>query len=399
MLSFLYRGFVIAGNIGDDILFFIFCKMVSIVMKKYRTIDDISFIHGFKLTDYDVEVLGGGSIIHPLETQFTNFNFKKILFINGTGTTDCNIIDKKIIKMIDNDSIIDEISTYKDDRMSLNCNNILKMTKKFGGVRGIYEKKVYRNHTNNDISVINDIGILASILHKNTTIKIDSHGRKIVLVNPIKIGGVDALKDENMTYEEYNAYIDKVLIDFSLLMINDKSFFVYIADFTNNRSEYYYNKIQGMLTKENKKYVGYFNVTNNFENSLSVIKQSYIVIGTRLHTNIIANSFDIPTISIAYGVKHINYNITNNLNEFYVPTYTKYLTVSKLNEIMDNIVNNYSKIKYKISTIRENTYSQYFHEIDNLLSMFYNKDLSKKISIKYGIMNSIFAGIDIKDIE
>ena len=95
----------------------------------------------------------------------------------------------------------------------------------------------------------------------------------------------------------------------------------------------YYDKIIITLPEEDKKYLNYMKHNKtDIQTSLAIIEQCYLIIGTRLHTNIIANSFLIPSIHIAYGIKHINYCLTNNLPNSYIPTYIRYLSSDALIE-------------------------------------------------------------------
>ena len=108
----------------------------------------------------------------------------------------------------------------------------------------------------------------------------------------------------------------------------------------------------------------------DIQTSLAIIEQCYLIIGTRLHTNIIANSFLIPSIHIAYGIKHINCCLTNNLPNSYIPTYSRYLSSDALFEKISNTITNYDEIVKLLKLNYDKAYDNYYLEIKNMLSRF-----------------------------
>ena len=379
-MKILYRGCVVSGNLGDDILFYIFKKIFTLVLTKSFTCNIIGNEKKnnqiWDIDTYDIFVIGGGSIIHPLETSYTAFgnNYKKLLFINGTGITDCNKIKgKENIDYYDKNKILDKFSfDDKNIRISFNRIHNFNVNKNvYGGFRGLFEERLYNFYNNSSISYINDIGILSNIIYKEenkSVALIESYNRNIILINPIRATGIDCLKDKEQTTQNYNYFIDNVLFIVSKILIQ-KGYFIYIADFTNGLNKYYYDKIILLLQKDDMKYIDYMIPTKqDIQTSLSIIKQCYFVIGTRLHTNIIANSFLIPSIHIAYGVKHINYCLTNNLPNSYIPTYSKYLSSEALIEKINYNITNYDEIVKTLKLNHDKAYTKYCMEIKNMIS-------------------------------
>ena len=214
-INLLYKGCVISGNLGDDILFDIFKELIIIILKKKFNIKENTIIINEKnkeinYKDYDIFVIGGGSLIHPLEITYTSFDYQydKILFINGTGITDCNEIkNKEDINLYNSDNLL-----FKHNFIEINFTNIYNYKKIYGGFRGILEKNMYSTYFNDkNIDYINDIGLLSSILYKNNNITINLFNRKIILINPILISGLDCFKEENIDLHTYNKYIDECL--------------------------------------------------------------------------------------------------------------------------------------------------------------------------------------------
>jgi hypothetical protein len=391
-INLLYKGCVISGNLGDDILFDIFKELIIIILKKEFNIKENKIINNNKkeinYKDYDIFVVGGGSIIHPLEITYTSFaaQYDKILFINGTGITDCNEIkNKENIDLYNLDNLL-----FKNNFIEKNFTNIHNYKKIYGGFRGILEKNMYTSYFNDkNIEYINDIGLLSYILYKeNDDININSFNRKIILINPIRIGGLDCLKEKDIDFNTYNKYIDECLFEFSKYLI-ENNYFVYILDFSNNLNQYYYEQIINRLDEVNRNYIDYYKSINKITNDiLNIIKKSHIMIGTRLHSNIISNSLLIPSLNICYGIKSINYAITNNLENYSLTTYRKDLNLNNLIHKFNDLELNYENIKDILSININKTYNHYYENLNNMLSKLFNKDFYKNIEINYEKDNS-----------
>lgn len=400
----LYKGLVQCGNIGDDILFYIYLEMVKLVLKTHFGINDVNITskqnsdNNYDVNDYDIYIIGGGSIIHPMEISYTNFSDSdKLLFVNGTGITHCNKInidENNIYKILDNKDFSDFLFT--DKLMEINFSRIRKFQFKnnmYGGFRGLYEKQMYHFYANENIDHINDIGLLSHILNNNDTCTIDTN-RKIVLINPITISAIDALKEKELSYDEYNDNIDQCLIALGVYLVKN-GYFVHISDFFNSKNKYYYDSIIKELNLDEHKYVDYFNDENNIDNILCIIKQSYIVVGTRFHASVIANSFKIPTLTIAYGIKNINYAVTNNMEKYCVPSYKKHLTAQKLIETFKHIENNYDRLKSQLTEMVNNCFNAYCENIKSMLSTKIQNVNDKKCCITYELLDNCNARFDI----
>lgn len=89
-----------------------------------------------------------------------------------------------------------------------------------------------------------------------------------------------------------------------------------------------------------------------------------------MHCNIICNSLLIPTINIAYGIKSINYSVTNKLTQYTIPTYNSILKLDTIKIIFNNIQNNYTSITKHLLDIRKSTEYKYITSISNLFKQF-----------------------------
>jgi hypothetical protein len=157
-----------------------------------------------------------------------------------------------------------------------------------------------------------------------------------------------------------------------------------IVPFYNNASELQlehniFVNIQKQLRNEQYKYVQKFSsiYSFNIDNFLYMMKQVHIAVSTRLHCNIISNSLLIPTINIAYGIKSINYSVTNNLTEYTIPTYSLILQLDKIKAIFHNIQNNYTSITNHLLDIRTSTENKYINSISNLFKQYSIENYTK----------------------
>ncbi len=388
-INLLYKGCVKSGNLGDDILFDIFKELIKIILNKNYNIRENKIIINkiINYENYDFFVVGGGSIIHPLEITYTSFSkqFNKILFINGTGITDCNEIkNKENINLYNLNNLL-----FKNNFIGINFTNIHNFKKIYGGFRGVLEQTMYSSYFNDKkIDYINDIGLLSYILYQDNNININSFNRKIILINPIRITGQDCLKETNIDFNTYNKYIDECLFHFSKYLI-ENNYYIYILDYSNNLNEYYYNQIINIIDEGNRKYIDYFKPLNKTTNDiLNIIKKSHIMIGTRLHANIISNSLLIPSLNICYAIKNINYAITNNLEKYSLTSYKKDLNLNNLIQKFNNIESDYEQIKKNLKIIINKTYTNYYENLNKMLNEKFNKNNYKNIEINYDKDNS-----------
>lgn len=237
----IYNGLTKYKNLGDFILLPILKKLYNdILQNNYK----LSRINSVKHTNQDIShtinIVGGGSIIHPKQNKFTNFKLdnNSSCLVFGTGFTDinkCKINENNVYNTFQSF----EPFKFKDNTIKTNLQRIqyYKNNKRlFGGFRGIFEKNISESNGFN-FDFINDSGILSYKLLKDTNIKnIHTYNRKIILINVINIFGIDALKSTNVSYSSYNSHINKILIQLSIYLIN-QGFFILIIPFHNTSSE------------------------------------------------------------------------------------------------------------------------------------------------------------------
>lgn len=392
-ITFDYKGLINYGNIGDDIFYplsIILCKQVienTINIKLCKIVQSKNII----TSNTTINITGGGSLIHPNQTNFTNFtkNNNSYLLL-GTGMTDQKMSN---INSSNFNELVNNINSFSFENENIKCNlNYLKYFQDnnnlFGGFRGIYEETICTKN-GYKFNHINDIGLFPEILLKETelvkhvyNIKDEyiniNNDRKIILINTCNIFGIDCFKDNCITYEKYNNNIADIFIKFGIFLIKN-GYSVVIMPFHQSSkkelhiTEYVYKSIQNNIELSENKFL--MKITKyNLISALNLFKKVYIAIGIRLHCNIICNGFLIPTINIAYGVKGVNYSVTNNLSKYIIPTFFKYLSYDKLKQVFQDIEKNYDNIKDLLKNNKEKTKTIIYNEIEK---MFHNYDLSK----------------------
>ena len=108
----------------------------------------------------------------------------------------------------------------------------------------------------------------------------------------------------------------------------------------------------------------------NILSGLKILRKVHIALGIRLHCNIICNGFLIPSINIAYGVKGVNYSVTNNLSKYIIPTFSKYLSFDTLKDLFFEIENNYNEIKLQLEENKKKTKNEIFFELEKLFNVY-----------------------------
>lgn len=394
-ITFNYKGLIKYGNIGDDIFYplsIILCKML--IENKYNIKLNNIIQNKNVASNKIINITGGGSLIHANQTNFTKFkkNDNNYLLL-GTGMTDQNL---SLINYSNITDFINDMNSYSFENKNIKCNlDILQYfqdnNQLFGGFRGLYEEFIC-NKNGYKFKHINDLGLLPDILLnevdlvksiyniKDEYIPINNE-RKIILFNTCLIFGKDAFKDNDINYEKYNKNIADVFIKFGIYLIQN-GYSVIIMPFHPsskeelNITEYIYNSIQSNIELSENKFISKI-IKYNIISGLNLLKEVHIAIGIRLHCNIICNGFLIPTINVAYGVKGINYSVTNNLSKYIIPTFSESLSFDNLKSIFFEIEKDYDKIKIQLKENKKQTRNMILSEVEKLFHKYGLEKYSK----------------------
>jgi polysaccharide pyruvyl transferase WcaK-like protein len=189
-------------------------------------------------------------------------------------------------------------------------------------------------------------------------LKQEIKNRKIIVVNFIH-----EIQDCHIFYSEtsnknsisniYNFLESLLLQDFSIIAIRtacDRSNFKSFEKFDN------FILISEIL---------------NLSQLATLYSNVYACIATRLHASIASISYGVPTIGLAYGIKHYDFFKSVNMEEYVVP----YLQSSTLSDIWKNLEINYGNIKKTISYHNKKCSTLYVNETNRFIDSFLPENL------------------------
>ena len=401
-MKIVYSGCINCLNLGDDILPLIYMnKIKELFINDYKIETYVEYNSELKkynfddiLNNFELYVVGGGSIIHSGEISYTkhcinnNFNY---VFLCGTGVGNCDgfIINKNTLQNICNGELDFNRDVFNDDNNILdanvkylnNCNKIcggfrsendIEILKKFGLQ---YKKKIY------------DIGLLVKNIINNTkNIKIKNGEKKIISLNLANITSLNSFYNYDNTVINYLELENKIF-HFILYLIN-QNYYICFIPFGKNELHLHksmYNKIINTLhiDEDNNNYM-YCLDDFNYNEILNIIKNSYCVIGTRLHSNVFAASFNVPFIMLAYEYKCINFAKSIDMLEYVILTYSNDINIDIFIEKIMSINTNYLNIKLKLKKHVEYAEILYNEELKKIFDNYHEKNkYSKKATINY----------------
>ncbi len=349
MNKILYLGWVGRKNLGDDLMLNVFKSIMSRENdnKEIQIIPSFPEINLNNIDNYDIIVLGGGSLI--LEDGFINTLYKatkknKKIFIWGSGVDNrtSNLSVEKSIskhKCIHNNVIKKEFIN-KLIEVLLNSN--------FIGVRGPLTFKFLKDiGINKDrIDIIGDPGFMLEYKAKDNL----SRNNKII--------GLNWGNSNNVIYGQNEIEVENQLVKAIHILINMgyKIYIYTVWDKDIKHNERIYKKIDDKtnvvlsteLYTENElmERIANFDLTINF----------------KLHSNLISLACDVPFIPLGYRLKVYDFAQSIKLGNIVVDTASK--------EIKENIINN---VEYIVKN-RDFLISNY-----NIYKHLYRKKLIKSI--------------------
>jgi acetyltransferase-like isoleucine patch superfamily enzyme len=369
----LYLGWLGQGNVGDDLLFDIFKKMMFSVndnIKFNLIIDNFIPVNNYHidLTQYDLIVLGGGSLYSLSYWEDICLNAYKLNIPYVTWGTGLDIRDKnattKIIIGYENN-----IKLNIDLQKTVNVINGAKLA----SVRGEISKYTIGNEK---LEVIGDPGIIFDKLSisypaiEEVSDFIDEND-KFVLVNWGTSYNNIMGKDEKALETEIEKTITNLLesgykIIIYPIWINDINKCIELSEkFQNNNV---------MCIK--KVYDAY--------GICSLIKNAYMTINLKLHANILSMSMGKPFISLSYGMKC--YDFCQSVGSEDLSIFTDEASCTEILKKFNQIQKNYSKLVDKFNYFIDRYYILQFEfakriiELldDNYVSSIYKKRVNLK---------------------
>lgn len=336
MKKVLYIGWIGFGNLGDDLLWNIF-KNLS---KQYLDENSIKIIPSFpgidinKVEDYDIIILGGGSLLTPrnIYILYKGLEMGKKIIIWGSG------IDR--IKKQQLDDILSGSLPSLEQEFTIEDVTILKNVfsgASFAGVRGPLTQKALESLGVNrdDIQVIGDPGLL---LKPVDTVNIDNKEKLIGLnwgTTYKQLYGNNEIRLENKL-----AIISKRLIQQGYKIL------IYTVWGNDVRPcQRLFNKINDPqnVTFDEKLYTE--------QELISILSSCSLTINFKLHSNLLSLAANVPSIALGYRFKVFDLAHLLELENYVLSTDSPKLEEEILKRVIlieknkDNIVRRYGEIQ------------------------------------------------------
>jgi acetyltransferase-like isoleucine patch superfamily enzyme len=369
----LYLGWLGQGNVGDDLLFDIFKKIIFTIddRKKYNfIIDNYLPINNYEvdLTQYDLIILGGGSLysLSYWEELCLKASKLKIPYITwGTG-----------FDIRDENSTTQIINSYnKNIKLNTNLQKTLKVIEGalLSSTRGNLSKHIINN---NNLEVIGDPGIIFNKLnnpykYNNNSPDLFSNDEKVILINWGTSFNNIIGNNENNVEKELIKSINSLLeqgykIVIYPIWVNDISKCIDLAEKFNNDNVKCIEKV----------YDAY--------GICSLIERAYMTINLKLHANILSMSMGKPFISLSYGMK--SYDFCESIQSQELSIFTNKLSDKELLNKVQYIEENYTNLIERFNIYVEKYYILQFEfakrilEIldDNYITSLYKSNINLK---------------------
>ncbi len=354
----LYLGWLGQGNVGDDVLFDIFKKMIFTLKgnSEYNLMID-SFLplnnYEVDLKQYDLIVLGGGSLYlldYWIDICLNAARLEVPYITWGTG-----------IDIRDNNSIAHIVKRYKKEKINISSDKLVKLlsNSKLTSTRGNVSKYILGY---NEMEVIGDPCIIFDKMNDSYTDieEVSSFIKgndKIILVNWGTSYNNISGGNEEMVETELVKTVNKLLekgykIIIYPIWINDIDSCVQLS------KRFQSNKI--MLLK--KVYDAY--------KIASLIKKAFMTLNFKLHANILSMSMKKPFISLGYGMKC--YDFCQSIDSDELNIFTQDVSSMKIMEKISYIEENCSMIVDRFEKHIEKYYRLQFDFGNRILKILDN---------------------------
>jgi hypothetical protein len=381
-----YKGCVRSGNIGDDILFYGFLKLISNNIesktnKKCNIVENqkISEILNF-LETCDIGVIGGGSIMHTEETSYTGpikyFNPRlKVLY--GTGISDSHkvIMDKSYLKGV--------INFPYNEIMN---NNISISNECIGGLRGPLDVEICKNIIKDyKPGWIYDSGILSGSLFKRDYSRLSNllNIDNIVAVNICNASTDNIISEPGESNLEYHIRLMNEMIKVCDYLIDNGYYiiFYYMDGGDEGRVASIYNRLL------DKSKACLIEGGLSFEEILSILEISKFTISNRLHAGILSLATKTPTVHLMYNFKCLNFAKSCDILEYSIPTNNE-LSFQKIVETVSLLEYNFDDYVLNIENHIKSATEKYKDLINNIII---DIDIEKSYYIEFYIKDDLTA--------
>lgn len=366
-----YNGCIKSGNIGDDIIFDIFFKLIE---KRLRlrfkkdviiTKEKINQDNEYWRNNSEIGVIGGGTILHGYDSSYiAGVPNAKIPIIFGTGV----LSDLSINENIDNINN-GKFKELKYTHLPSLVNILNKINNSMlGGLRGPLSIEIIKE-INKDYSkdFLYDAGILAGLVYKGSINDSIPHQEKDTIgINITRVVGPQRLgESDNESIELYNYRLNNVIFD-TCKRILQKGY--NISFFDMGCDGRYNDEICAHLIKDNSFYIDKiksYKSNGNWNDLLDILSMCYTTIGTRLHASILSAAVGVPFIGVSYCLKNHDFAESIGLGYTSIPTCS--ISSDKIMDMIEIVKDNYLNIKNIIENHISKAAEKYNSLIDNII--------------------------------
>lgn len=365
----LYLGWIGYGNIGDDLLFDVFKKMISNISKDI-VVNYYCPFTGKKvnLKNYGLVVLGGGSLLGKhTEASISPFVLYALqvvkegipLAIWGSG------LDVRTREYADK-----FLSSYlnKNQDVLLSSNpyyNALIKNSRVTGVRGNLTNYIINSHK---VETIGDPGIIFDKVFPNIPDFEDfadiKESDKLVLVN----WGTSFNRILGQNEDAVKKEITKVMND----LIN-KGYEIVIYPVWGKDIE----PCRKLANEFKNKKVRCIDKLYNVYQIVSLIKKCKFTINLKLHANILSMAYKKPFICLSYGLK--GYDFCDSIDSTKLCILTDKVKAESILEKIAYIESNYSDLQSKFNKFINIYYKKHLSFMDNIVSIAKVSDLNETL--------------------
>lgn len=347
MKKVLYIGWVGFKNLGDELMLDLFKEQLLPLGESY-TLDaaniEYRFLKNVRVKEYDLIVLGGGSIfgggeqlVSPYVINFLNdcLLLNKKVMIWGTGI---DWAPKEYIKLLDEN---------KEIPLSISPSFQTKVEKVFNesvwsGIRGPLTFKILEHYGAKKCHISGDSAFLLdpSTLSNEDVVELEPN------LKEKKIIGVNWGTSFNNIYGGDELKVEEQLVN-ALNELIEKGYYIYL--YTVWKTDLpAINRLYSKLIDPHK--VTLDQTLYNHNQLLSLMQHFTFTINFKLHANYISLAANTPFIALGYRFKMFDFVKSVNLEDYIIATDEQNISEQILT-METNIINNQSTIKANMENI------------------------------------------------
>lgn len=353
MKRVLYIGWIGYKNLGDELMFDLFKEQFKKLDNSYKLDSaniEYKYLKNVSIQDYDLIVLGGGSLlgsvenfIHPfiISYLYQCILLNKKVMIWGTGI---DWVPKSLIEPLENN---EKIPVHTSPELKRMIDSVFEESV-WSGVRGPLTQKILKLYGIEKCHISGDPGFLLdrSQLSRPKNIQLAEEEKRIIGVNwgtsYNHIYGQDELKVEDNLAKALNQLIKQ---GYHIYLYT-----VWEADIPAMNQLYSKLSDQSKVTLDRTLY--------NHNELLSLMENFYFTINLKLHANYLSLAANVPFIALGYRFKVFDFVKSVGLEDYIISTDAQKIDENILN-LEPQILNNQAELK----TMMDETLKNYRNRI------------------------------------